>query len=521
VNPEFKRNFWVEMTPFRLFAMPVVLLALIAGYGTATDFAPKGMSDALSVLAYLLGWLWATRLAARSVLSEVKEGTWDYQRMSDIGAWNMAWGKLFGATLFPWYGVVICLSFRLWFDWQRPPSEMTHVQAVADLVNFVAAMLVAHCTAFSMSLAWLQKDRTGKTVRDPACVFMGLIAGLSIYGLHKYAGPKIEQAFTYLAVHAGLAGFNDREGILLQMRPRFFGLEIGGPGFTAVSLSLLLGCGLICLYRLLRRELQYRVYPWGLAAFILFFAIYLTGYMERPLTALARYHILSPLHVFLFILFVVSYGGFMVSIFVEAKDAVRYRWLFVALSRRDWREALRLAPVWTLPLVLLWTATFAFVLHMVFGYGRIPPPESLIWLKQPPTLAQYCFTCIGFSLFLMRDLMLVHAMGFLPKSWRPDILSSVLILLIYVLVPFALAQLGYGNLIFLFFAETTSPSWRVLLPPVVEAMILFGIILKCWSALRKGRKTRAAIEEERYGKEEAPRLSAEDAAAAERLGWSG
>ena len=112
MNPEFRRNLWLEFSDQRLVAMPVIMGALFL---LAFLFNGRELDQHTGMVAsftyIVLIFLWGTRLAAESVLHEVNNRTWDLQRMSAIGAWQMAWGKLFGATAYAWYGAFICLGF--------------------------------------------------------------------------------------------------------------------------------------------------------------------------------------------------------------------------------------------------------------------------------------------------------------------------------------------------------------------------------------------------------------------------
>src|SRR5262245_22938309 len=111
MNPELRRNLWLEFSTHRVIAVPVVIalgILLIKASGgkdtleTIAGFA--GMGYAAMVL------LWGTQLAGMSVIEEAQSRTWDAQRMSAIGPWAMTWGKLVGAPSFTWYGGCILLA---------------------------------------------------------------------------------------------------------------------------------------------------------------------------------------------------------------------------------------------------------------------------------------------------------------------------------------------------------------------------------------------------------------------------
>ena len=103
MNPEFRRNLWLELSTHRLLAAPLVI-ALITALIVAAS--PRDALDNLSRAAAAgfaaMVLLWGTQLAGASVVEEARDRTWDAQRMSAIGPWTMTWGKLLGAPAFAW-----------------------------------------------------------------------------------------------------------------------------------------------------------------------------------------------------------------------------------------------------------------------------------------------------------------------------------------------------------------------------------------------------------------------------------
>ena len=114
INPEFRRNLWLELTPYRLVGMPMILGALLfLAYLLDGRQYSAGVARTALILFSLLAFLWGTRLASEALITEIREHTWDSQRMSVIGPWSMTWGKLLGSTIYPWYGALICLLVYL------------------------------------------------------------------------------------------------------------------------------------------------------------------------------------------------------------------------------------------------------------------------------------------------------------------------------------------------------------------------------------------------------------------------
>lgn len=106
MNPEFERNLWLEASPRRI-AWAGVVLALV--YGAAVLVASRVGGGALEAIR-TVGWgvftfcglIWGFRAAGGSLMTEISEGTWEFQRLSSLDPWSMTWGKVFGGASLAW-----------------------------------------------------------------------------------------------------------------------------------------------------------------------------------------------------------------------------------------------------------------------------------------------------------------------------------------------------------------------------------------------------------------------------------
>ncbi|KOR27669.1 hypothetical protein TI03_06390 [Achromatium sp. WMS1] len=122
-NPEFRKNIQLHLNPAKLVMMPIVLGMIFFAiylYNTHSNQHHWYQVDTRAYIANImqiysltlfgiLVFIWGTKMAVDSLIGEFNDKTWDSQRMTAIGPWNLVWGKLFGGTLFSWYGGVICL----------------------------------------------------------------------------------------------------------------------------------------------------------------------------------------------------------------------------------------------------------------------------------------------------------------------------------------------------------------------------------------------------------------------------
>ena len=119
INPEFRRNLWLELSPQRLVLM-VSVLGIIAALTVylGNDLVKEGSTAhalliVFSALGLMLAGGWGSFTALASINSEVAERTWDQQRLSALSPWQMAWGKLLGASIYPWLGGLLCAAVVL------------------------------------------------------------------------------------------------------------------------------------------------------------------------------------------------------------------------------------------------------------------------------------------------------------------------------------------------------------------------------------------------------------------------
>lgn len=148
-NPEFQRQLWLEFSPTRLLGMPAVLALVFAALGLAD---PGTLPTAAQSGFVLLVCFYGARLASATLLDEVSEATWDAQRLSSLTPWQLTWGKLFGGTLFAWYGGVICLAVWLVSSWAQG-----HGWSWALLVGLVAAGVGLQAVSLITALAALRR----------------------------------------------------------------------------------------------------------------------------------------------------------------------------------------------------------------------------------------------------------------------------------------------------------------------------------------------------------------------------
>ncbi len=247
MNPELRRHLWLEFSAHRLIATPV-LIALVALLVLALSdgSALKAIAIAGGYGFLVLVMLWGTHNAAESVLEEVRNRTWDTQRMSSIAPWTMTWGKLAGATAFTWYGGAICLALFVFAGVGRLDIAVLKTAGV-----MLAGSLLLHALALNMGLIGAPRAVSQRT--PGGFVFVLLV-------------------FTLLFPSIGLV--TESKGLV-----SWWAWRIPHMDFVLVSLVVFAVWATFGAYRSMCGELQSRTLPWALPAFLAFMALYLAGFL--------------------------------------------------------------------------------------------------------------------------------------------------------------------------------------------------------------------------------------------------
>lgn len=417
MNPEFQRYLWLELSPQRLIVMPVVLAALFVVVAVSGLDWTLALDRAAEYAFIGLTFLWGTRLAAAAVASELRDGTWDAQRMSAQGAFAMSWAKLLGSTVYAWYGALLCLAvFVLALEGVVPSRHVGFARAmeprlaltVLQAATLALAGLTGQAVALASALAFLRKRRSARNVPVTLCHGLGIIAALAVnhYGYGQ-----------------GMAGETWR----------WYGLAMQREAFVVGSALVFCGWALLAVLRLMRIELSYRVRPWAWAAFALYLAVWLVGLLQEGAGGadLAKAPWLAE--AFLAVAALI-YPAFL----LDEKNQVTLAAWMRALARGRLARAAIDAPAWAQ----------LFALSLALGLATVlaPPAESLpirllAHVVDPSWLAVLVLAAV---LFLLRDLATLLWLNMGKSQRRADGAGLIFLIVFYGLVP-PLAGLAGGT----------------------------------------------------------------------------
>ncbi|MGN7503328.1 MAG: hypothetical protein ACTHPO_10145 [Alphaproteobacteria bacterium] len=396
LNPEFHRNLWLKFSPFRLAAMPVFLIGYLYLMGLWNGGLDAGLFHATMPICFVILGIFGTYEAAHALSSEIKGNTWDFQKMSAIGPWQLVFGKLFGATSYAWYFglpllVVMALSYpEDAFGRNTPPVWVF-------LVASVLSAVFGHASALLTSLTSIHNERMR--------VIVPLLIGMMV----------AQWAFQVII------GF---EWITSNGRAQWYGIELSQTSFDLYSVLFVLFWVVIGLQRLIRLELQYKNAPLVWMAFVATAAVYVAGlYPQGKDPIFAQFNKGMPY----LIAFTVIVGFVYVKMLESARDIMPYKRCLAAWRGKDWAQLYMDVP--------RWAVTLCFALPLLIILPFLFPAED--------GKVHFSVFNLGFGmlLFTLRDGLVLHAL-LLGQKMR---FVSFKVLFYYFLVYFFGVSMTLGD----------------------------------------------------------------------------
>lgn len=393
-NPEFQRQLWLNWRP-SLLAWSLGLCLLVLALPVALS-APKNLPGSLSMTALAGLWIaaviYGSVLAGRSLAEEASQNTWDWQRLSALSPWQMAWGKLLGATLPAWLYVLwfAMASAAIATVWVLEPLQMHHTIALAVLWGLGLQTWAMN----SVLMSWGLQDRPVNRRRA------ALVPLLLLFFI---PGPFISH------VYNGMTSSNP-EPVL------WWGMEVGGLGLAYLAGALVLGLGLLALWRQLCTRLDVRTLPWAWPLGLALTGFFSAGSLDVGATAF-----------FSSTAWIAVIGTAYVALQHMDQHLRAWRQVQWSVSRQRWREALEALPLWPVSLLL----AFAMAALLLF----VPYDFEAAITGQLNTFNFYL------CLHLLRDCLLLTGFSLLAGRLKSPMTAFVIAWLIFNLVA---PLLAYG-----------------------------------------------------------------------------
>jgi hypothetical protein len=450
MNPEFLRNCWLELTPRRVLFMTAVLALIFfaAALSGSNDFRPAPTAE---FLFYFIVVFWGSRNAALSVVGEIRDRTWDSQRLSSLGAGTMTWGKLFGSTIYNWFGGGICLAVLL-------ASELAHqglIPTAIDFVYYLGIGVISQAAALLASLISARRRQAHHRYGAFAYQLVGIVAALCVFLVWEAADPT----------GSILTGKKPTDTII------WWAHTFAAKPFLLMSLAAFAAWTLVACYRQMRIELKMRNGPFVWLGYLLFIGIYAAGFdawlsngaQAGDWDAIARRLTLTAST-----FAVLTY----VMVLLEPKDRVLYRWMGgqIAAGRPD--SAFLSLQAWMMSYFAAIAALVALSLRLFQLQGNLTA-DTVAFVS-------------GAGL-LTRDVALFVLLQSLPGRRRGDFGAVVALFALYALIPAILKGLDLHGALPFFYPEPGEPLW---LGPLVvwgEALVVLTLTAARLAAVERVR----------------------------------
>jgi len=435
MNPELRRNLWLEVTLHKLLLIPAVIFA-VAGLVRAVDPGGLGINK-MAITGFLVATMvWGSRQAANSVLDEARARTWDIQRMCALSAWRMTWGKLLGATAMSWYAGLCCLLLFL-------GSSESHalIDGLLTAVLVISLAVLAHGLALIGALVGLHRG-SGLQSR---------FANLLVVGLLLFMLPNVMNVL-------------DPQGTVL-----WYEMTLQRLPFAALTTVLLAAWAVLGAARAMSMELKIATRPDAWLAFSVFAAVFCAGFIGVALVPS-----LALLRSLCATLCVTAIVQSYIAAFAYPNDPVQWRRAERAVASRRYGRALEELPLWPV------SAAVALAAGLLVAALGTAPELTLERLDNLGPVA------LAAALMMLRDLVLLSYFGMSLRRGVPEATTLIYIGILDGLLPALLPHLGLEAFVPLFWPPFfTAPMTAIVIMSVHCAVVLF-LAVRAYRRLQEG-----------------------------------
>lgn len=428
VNPEFRRNIWLEVTPSRLVGMPLVLFAMFfLAYVTDEYRVATAVSAMATGLFFILSLIWGTKLASESVMNEIRDHTWDGQRMSAISPWALSWGKLFGSTIYAWYGGLICL-----FVAGISATGNSAGETVESLFLLLLAGIFAQAIGLLASLMAIRKERKFNRSQSAAFLVLGIVAASPFFGTAFDSKTPLE----------------------------WFGTRHERLDFVLATLLFFTLWALVGIHHLMRTELQLKNRPWVWYCFVLSLMGYVAGFffsvpfLDAKVSAAAHPSLIAAFFTAVAITYFMG--------FAERKDFLSLNALLRMASAGLWGHFLERSPRWILTIPIPVVTGIALMFSARAG--------GFVWFV------------LASILFMIRDLGIMLFCNLGKSARRADMLTVLYLGLLYGVIPAILKAMGAGSAIHLFWPRLDDAAYLGVVGSLSEVLAVTWLVTIRWKA---------------------------------------
>lgn len=432
-NPEFRRNLLLEWSTHRLVLVGGILAAIFV---LVSLIDPRGFGNVVANVALALFILttmaWGGHRAGDAILDELRDRTWDSQRMSALDPWTMTWGKLCGATIMPWLAGGVCLVVYVFSRYG--PTGWDRAQV---MVTMLAGAILIQALSLIGALVGTRLDKQGKSTLT-SWAAAGTLGLLWLY------------FSTYL---------NSDNYVV------WYGNNFSREAFLCVSMLSLAAWATFGAYRLMCTELAVATRPWAW----LVFCAYLTAFFAGGIVA-AAWPGTRTLGVIAATGLMVTVGGTYIGAFALYRDPLTFRRLLAYAKAGRFRRFLEETPIWIASLV------FAYTFVLLCSVLQFAPRNSLYWIENVGLSA------ITIGLYPLRDIAILYYFTYGASNKRVESSTIISLAMLYWLIPSIIESLGF-----------IKASWPFRPPmqdrPLLSAAIVgVHVVIAVWICYRRYRQ---------------------------------
>jgi hypothetical protein len=421
-NPEFKRNLWLSFSKHRLIAMPALLaLTLFAvSLSEQHDVADRLFTASILLFIFVV-WLWGARNANDTIVDELRDKTWDQQRMSALTPWTMTWGKLFGSTSFNWYGGMMCLIVVAASGISAGKQDV-----IATIFSLCATGVLLHAALIALNLHTSQIE--ARIIQRGGVGWVAIIIAIS-FGSFMFSADFSAQT-------------------------SWWNTDWKHAYFWLVSALLFAACATFAAWRVTCNALQVRTLPWAWPALACLLTFYFAGFINQTdgIQTLFVVGLMTSV--------TLSYAA-LVS---EPNTVLLWRKLRLLQSKDDWRGWLENLPLW--PTTLLLSFIFATLIQLT-SLGSHAEQLGIDNVQNTFTL----------PLMLLRDSCILLFFAFAPNNKRALGSTLLYLLVLDLLLPFLAEVAGLELVRYLLLPfDTKHAPWSSILIMASHTAIAISLV---------------------------------------------
>jgi len=446
-NPEFAKNIWLELSPIRLISMPAIIILIVG----LIFMNSASSSDAIKYIHnislggfIIIGLLWGMKSASDSILDEFNEKTWDWQKTSSMGPWKLAFGKLFGSTIYNWYGSLICFAV---FMFSIADDANTGIEIRKGFLMIIS-MISLHGLMILMALQMVRKNTGRNKIKSNRLFITG---------------------FLFIGFSSSILSNNIFLGKTI-IDIAWYGIPMNYSEIAIISGLFYCFWIIAGLYRSMRAELQFSDAPvWWIvfiiSNFIFQYGFFISNQSMPGAISLAACLGLSMIQS-LFIVYFLALN--------ESKNIVNFRQLLTCIKQKEYNTLFQNIPLWliTLPIAFIFGLLAALVFMIVplssSGYNMF----NELHLQNRFELILILMAIFG---FVIRDLGVLLLLNFSSRSKRADATMIVYLFLIYSILPMLTKDMGVASI---FYPYQKSGYLLMVSFPIMEAIIVLYFLRK-------------------------------------------